>query len=112
MRASDLNSASDKTPGNVNVLLGRLVDAGVIYRIRKGDYAYTAPKFRDFRSAARRHSWIGAVNASARPSRFDRSGFQAERRRSRIVASERPAAAKTSMTVTATTGLREKKEWP
>jgi DNA-binding transcriptional ArsR family regulator len=48
LRASDLNSASDKTPGNVNVLLGRLVDAGVIYRIRKGDYAYTAPKFRDF----------------------------------------------------------------
>jgi DNA-binding transcriptional ArsR family regulator len=48
LRASDLNSASDKTPGNVNVLLGRLVDAGVIYRIRKGEYAYTAPKFRDF----------------------------------------------------------------
>jgi hypothetical protein len=48
LRAADLNSASDKTPGNVNVLLGRLVDAGVIYRIRKGEYAYTAPKFRDF----------------------------------------------------------------
>jgi len=48
LRASDLNRASDKTPGNVNVLLGRLVEAGVIYRIRKGEYAYTAPKFRDF----------------------------------------------------------------
>lgn len=48
LRASDLNEASDKTPGNVNVLLGRLVDAGVLYRIRKGEYAYTAPKFRDY----------------------------------------------------------------
>lgn len=48
LKASDLNRASDKTPGNVNVLLGRLVDAGAIYRIRKGEYAYTAPKFRDF----------------------------------------------------------------
>lgn len=48
LRASDLNKASDKTPGNVNVLLGRLIDAGILYRIRKGEYAYTAPKFRDF----------------------------------------------------------------
>lgn len=48
LRASDLGSASDKTPGNVNVLLGRLVEAGVLYRIRKGEYGYTAPKFRDF----------------------------------------------------------------
>ena len=39
---------SEKTPGNVNVLLGRLVDAGALYRIRKGEYAYTAPKFRDY----------------------------------------------------------------
>ena len=48
LRASDLNRASDKAPGNVNVLLGRLVEAGVLYRIRKGEYAYTAPKFRDY----------------------------------------------------------------
>lgn len=48
LRASDLNRASEKTPGNVNVLLGRLVDAGAFYRIRKGEYAYTAPKFRDY----------------------------------------------------------------
>jgi DNA-binding transcriptional ArsR family regulator len=46
--ASDLSKISDKTPGNVNVLLGRLVEAGALYRIRKGEYAYTAPKFRDF----------------------------------------------------------------
>jgi hypothetical protein len=43
-----LGEVSDKTPGNVNVLLGRLVDSGILYRIRKGEYAYTAPKFRDF----------------------------------------------------------------
>jgi DNA-binding transcriptional ArsR family regulator len=48
LRAADLNHASDKTPGNVNVLLGRLVDAGALYRIRKGEYAYTAPKFREY----------------------------------------------------------------
>jgi hypothetical protein len=48
LRAADLGKVSDKTPGNVNVLLGRLVEAGVLYRIRKGEYGYTAPKFRDF----------------------------------------------------------------
>ena len=48
LRAADLNQASEKTTGNVNVLLGRLVDAGALYRIRKGEYAYTAPRFRDY----------------------------------------------------------------
>jgi DNA-binding transcriptional ArsR family regulator len=45
---SELNAAIDKTPGNVNVLLGRLVDNGVLYRVRKGEYDYTAPRFRDY----------------------------------------------------------------
>jgi hypothetical protein len=45
---ADLNEAISKTPGNINVLLGRLVDSGVLYRVRKGQYEYTAPKFRDF----------------------------------------------------------------
>ena len=48
LRSAELSSASEKTPGNVNVLLGRLVDAGALYRIRKGEYAYTAPRFRDY----------------------------------------------------------------
>ncbi len=48
LQSSGLSSASAKTTGNVNVLLGRLVDAGALYRIRKGEYAYTAPKFRDY----------------------------------------------------------------
>jgi hypothetical protein len=45
---ADLNDVSDKTPANVNVLLGRLVESGVLYRVRKGQYEYTAPKFRDY----------------------------------------------------------------
>jgi hypothetical protein len=45
---ADLNAAISKTPGNINVLLGRLVDSGVLFRARKGQYEYTAPKFRDF----------------------------------------------------------------
>jgi hypothetical protein len=45
---ADLNAAVSKRPANINVLLGRLVDSGVLYRIRKGQYEYTAPKFRDF----------------------------------------------------------------
>ena len=48
LRSADLNEASEKTPGNVNVLLGRLVEAGVLYRVRKGEYEYTAPEFRDY----------------------------------------------------------------
>jgi hypothetical protein len=43
-----LQDASEKSAKNVNVLLGRLVDNGVLYRIRKGQYDYTAPKFRDY----------------------------------------------------------------
>jgi hypothetical protein len=31
--------------GNVNVLMGRLADQGVLYRIQKGQYEYAAPKF-------------------------------------------------------------------
>jgi hypothetical protein len=45
---ASLNEAVSKTPANINVLLGRLVESGVLYRIRKGQYEYTAPKFRDY----------------------------------------------------------------
>jgi len=45
---ANLNQAISKTPANINVLLGRLVENGVLYRIRKGQYEYTAPKFRDY----------------------------------------------------------------
>lgn len=45
---AELNSATHKSPDNVNVLLGRLVKANVIFRPRKGEYLYTAPGFRDY----------------------------------------------------------------
>ena len=48
LRSAELAAASAKRTSNVNVLLGRLVDAGALYRMRKGEYAYTAPKFRDY----------------------------------------------------------------
>jgi hypothetical protein len=53
LRSADLSRTSGKTSGNANVLLGRLVEAGALYRVRKGEYAYTAPKFRDY---LRRHT--------------------------------------------------------
>lgn len=45
---SEIKEASDKSPGNINVLLGRMVESGVIYRLRQGRYDYTAPKFREY----------------------------------------------------------------
>lgn len=45
---SEMNEAVDKTPANINVLLGRLVEAGVLYRVRKAQYEYTAPQFREY----------------------------------------------------------------
>lgn len=45
---SELNGHSPKSAGNVNVLLGRLVTANVLFRPRKGQYEYTAPGFKDF----------------------------------------------------------------
>lgn len=48
LRSRDLSDASGRTQSNINVLLGRLVAAGALYRVRKGEYAYTAPRFRDY----------------------------------------------------------------
>jgi hypothetical protein len=48
LNVSELNNESPKSPGNINVLLGRLVGANVLFRERKGAYRYTAPGFRDF----------------------------------------------------------------
>ncbi len=55
LRTTDIQSKSGKTQGNVNVLMGRLADQGVVYRTSKGVYEYTAPKFHQFlgRRAAR-----------------------------------------------------------
>jgi hypothetical protein len=56
LRSADLGSATARSPGNVNVLLGRLVQAGALYRTRKGEYAYTAPEFRAYLQRARARS--------------------------------------------------------
>jgi hypothetical protein len=48
LRTSDIRSRSTKSEGNVNVLMGRLTDQGVLYRIQKGVYEYTAPKFHQY----------------------------------------------------------------
>lgn len=48
LRTADIRQRSAKTDGNINVLMGRLTEQGVLYRIQKGQYAYTAPKFHDY----------------------------------------------------------------
>lgn len=45
LKTADIRSRSNKSDGNINVLMGRLTDQGVIYREQKGTYMYTAPKF-------------------------------------------------------------------
>jgi hypothetical protein len=55
LKSADIQGKSGKTHGNVNVLMGRLTDQGVLYRTQKGTYEFTAPKFHQFlqRRAAR-----------------------------------------------------------
>ncbi len=48
LKTSDLRARSDKSDGNINVLMGRLTEQGVLYRVQKGQYAYTAPKFSEY----------------------------------------------------------------
>lgn len=45
LRTADLREHSDKSEANVNVLMGRLAEHGLLYRLQKGVYDYTAPKF-------------------------------------------------------------------
>jgi hypothetical protein len=48
LRTVDIRSRSHKSEGNVNVLMGRLTEQGVLYRVQKGVYEYTAPKFHQY----------------------------------------------------------------
>lgn len=48
LRTADIRVRSAKSDGNVNVLMGRLTDQGVLYRVQKGVYEYTAPKFHEY----------------------------------------------------------------
>ncbi|WP_125613426.1 AAA family ATPase [Specibacter cremeus] len=48
LKTSDIHVHSGKTEGNVNVLMGRLAEQGIVFRIQKGQYEYTAPKFHEY----------------------------------------------------------------
>jgi hypothetical protein len=48
LKTADIRARSTKSDGNINVLMGRLADQGVIYREQKGQYRYTAPKFYEY----------------------------------------------------------------
>ena len=48
LRTADIHSRVGKSESNVNVLKGRLTEQGVVFRIQKGQYEYTAPKFHDY----------------------------------------------------------------
>lgn len=48
LRTVDVRARSRKSEGNINVLMGRLADQGVVYRVQKGIYEYTAPRFHDY----------------------------------------------------------------
>ena len=61
LHVADLRTRTPKSEKYVNVLVGRLVEAGVIYREAKGTYRYTAPQFHEF---LQRH-----LERQARPNR-------------------------------------------
>lgn len=48
LTSADIRARSNKSSANVNVLMGRLTEQGIVYRIQKGQYAYTAPKFHEY----------------------------------------------------------------
>ncbi|WP_411721438.1 hypothetical protein [Mycetocola sp.] len=48
LRTSDIHKVTSRKQGNVNVLMGRLAEQGVVYRTQKGLYEYTAPKFHEY----------------------------------------------------------------
>ncbi len=48
LRTAELRGVSQKSEGNINVLMGRLTEQGVLFRTQKGVYEYTAPKFHSY----------------------------------------------------------------
>lgn len=48
LKTSDIRGMSAKSDANINVLMGRLTEQGVLYRVQKGQYEYTAPKFAEY----------------------------------------------------------------
>lgn len=48
LKTADIRARSEKSEGNINVLMGRLTEQGVLYRVQRGEYLYTAPKFYEY----------------------------------------------------------------
>ena len=48
LRTADIHTQVGKGQANVNVLMGRLAEQGVVFRVQKGQYEYTAPKFHEY----------------------------------------------------------------
>ncbi len=48
LRVEDLAEHSQRSAGNIDMLFRRMVAAGVLYRLRQGEYYYTAPRFHEF----------------------------------------------------------------
>jgi hypothetical protein len=48
LRTADIHKVTSRKEGNVNVLMGGLADQGMVYRLQKGLYEYTAPKIHEY----------------------------------------------------------------
>ncbi len=48
LKTADIHKVSKRSEGNANVLMGRLAEQGVVFRVQKGLYQYTAPKFHEY----------------------------------------------------------------
>ncbi|MHB1235280.1 MAG: ATP-binding protein [Microbacteriaceae bacterium] len=48
LKTADIHQVSNRSEGNANVLMGRLAEQGVVFRIQKGQYHYTAPQFHEY----------------------------------------------------------------
>lgn len=48
LRSWTIHKVTSRKQGNVTVLMGRLADQGVVYRLQQGLYEYTAPKFHEY----------------------------------------------------------------
>ena len=48
LKTADIHKVSNRSEGNANVLMGRLAEQGVVFRVQKGQYHYTAPKFHEY----------------------------------------------------------------
>lgn len=62
LKTADIRARSARKQGNINVLMGRVAEQGVLYRVQNGQYEYTAPKFHAY--LKRRAAAISAREAA------------------------------------------------